>query len=168
MLFSSALIIAASFCFCTETTHQKKKTSEDKPSHQKPPRQESHQTNPVEAALELLLPLAGHGDGRGPLLELAGPGLPMRGALAVLIALALVLLHHVVLGHGVAADGCRRRGRGRGGERKPSEPFGLSFNPSSYALHQDSCKDTTSPNDQTPHKKKNAVTPGRLEIHARK
>jgi hypothetical protein len=87
----------------------------------------------------------------------------MRGALAVLIALALVLLHHVVLGHGVAADGCRRRGRGRGGESKPSEPFGLSFNPSSYALHQDSCKDTASPNDQTPHKNKTRSPPVRDE-----
>lgn len=86
------------------------------------PREENRQTHPVEAALDLALPLAGHGDGRGPLLELAGAGLPMRGALAVLLPLALVLLHHVELGHGVAADGSRRRRRGReGGGREEAE-----------------------------------------------
>jgi hypothetical protein len=50
----------------------------------------------------------------------------MRSALAVLIPLALVLLHHVELGHGVAADGFGFAGAAageEGGERKQSKPF---------------------------------------------
>jgi len=98
------------------------------------PREENNQTYPVEAALELALPLAGHGDGRGPLLELAGAGLPMRGALAVLLPLALVLLHHVELGHGVAADGFGFAGAAAGEEGarergETSKPFGRGLYP---------------------------------------
>lgn len=73
------------------------------------------------AAQELALALARHGDWRVAVLELAGVGIPMGLALAVLVELALVLLDHVVLGHGGGRVGFGRRGGG--GERKPNEPF---------------------------------------------
>ena len=45
----------------------------------------------------------------------------MRGALAVLLPLALVLLHHVELGHGVAADGFGFAGAAAGEEGRDRE-----------------------------------------------
>lgn len=69
-----------------------------------------NQAYPAEAAQELALALAGDGDGRRALLELAGLGVAMGLALAVLLPLAPVLLHHVELGHesatAAAAGGC--------------------------------------------------------------
>jgi len=120
-LFSSALIIAASFCSCTPKPPKEASEISNLRASKQHPREENNQTYPVEAALELALPLAGHGDGRGPLLELAGAGLPMRGALAVLLPLALVLLHHVELGHGVAADGFGFAGAAAGEEGRDRE-----------------------------------------------
>jgi len=55
--------------------------------------------------------------------------------------------------------GLARAAAGEGGERKTSKPFGLGFNPSP-TLPQDPCKDTRLSPDP--------LTPGRLEIRARK
>jgi hypothetical protein len=89
------------------------------------PNRESHLSYPVLAALELTLALAGHGDGRGTLLELAGAGLPMGLTLTVVFPLAPVLLHHVVFGPWRRADGARRRRRGRG----RTNPLAPAFKP---------------------------------------
>lgn len=89
-----------------------------------------NQAYPAEAAQELALALAGDGDGRRALLELAGLGVAMGLALAVLLPLAPVLLHHVELGHesatAAAAGGCSAASLGGAAakrERETSEPF---------------------------------------------
>lgn len=101
--------------------------------HQPCPKKDTSRGNPiypVEAAQELAFALAGDGDGRGILLELAGVGLPMGAALAVLVPLAPVLLHHVELGHGWR----RRMGSRAPGAAKREEsqanPTAQAFNPS--------------------------------------
>jgi hypothetical protein len=84
-------------------------------------RRQEIKSYPFVAALELALALARDDVVVGALLELSGVGVPMGAALAVLAVLALVLRHHVVLGHGggwvwaAAEEG--------GGKSKPTEPF---------------------------------------------